>query len=329
VEYCRSFRHFTAEVLENLFHFEGKFLVSMAWLIAKPGRLTKEFVAGRRQSQLNPLRFYIFGTVLFFLVFHLVNHGHLIDFNRREVDALGKNLDAKSGEWVAGHRLSHEQKAELTRRLDAVRATDAIVDLSTLNRLIAEVKRDVPDAPAAPNAHAAASVGGAKITIKPMTTESAWIAKVGNSLLEKIRSGELRVSDIYDELEHRIPTMLFLGMPLFALVLKLRFLSTGRFYLEHLIFSLHLHTWFFIVIVVAKGYIGLGGLFGSGLANAIEWAVTGWMLWYLVASFRTVYGQRWLGSTFTALGVGFVYTFALFLIAIALFSATVIWIALE
>ena len=316
-------------MLENLFHFEGKFLVSVAWLLAKPGRLTKEFIAGRRQSQLNPLRFYIFGTVLFFLVFHLVNNGHLIPFDRHQLDDLGKNLDAKTGEWVAGHRLSHTQKVELTHRMEALRAKDTIVDLSTLNRLIAEVKRDIPDAPTAPSAHSSASVGGAKITLKPMTTESAWVARVGNSLLEKIKSGDLRVSDIYDELEHRIPTMLFLGMPVFALILKLRYLSTGRFYLEHLIFSLHLHTWFFIAVLVIKGYIGLGGVLGSGVANAIEWAVTGWMLWYVVAAFRTVYGQRWVGSTFTALAVGLVYTFALFLIAIALFSATVIWIALE
>ena len=71
IEYHRSFYHLAHEVVENLFHFDGKFFASVAWLLARPGKLTVEFNAGRRQSQVPPLRFYLFVSVLFFLGVHL------------------------------------------------------------------------------------------------------------------------------------------------------------------------------------------------------------------------------------------------------------------
>ena len=90
VDYHRGFHYLFHDLLENLFHFEGKFFVTVAWLLAKPGRITLEFIAGRRASQLNPLRFYIFVSVLFFLGLSLLNHGHLIDIPRKAVDDLQK-----------------------------------------------------------------------------------------------------------------------------------------------------------------------------------------------------------------------------------------------
>ncbi len=92
VDYHRGFHHLFHDLAENLFHFEGKFFVTVAWLLAKPGRITLEFIAGRRASQLNPLRFYIFVSVLFFLGLSLLNHGHLIDIPRKEVDELQLDL---------------------------------------------------------------------------------------------------------------------------------------------------------------------------------------------------------------------------------------------
>ncbi|HYP17616.1 MAG TPA: DUF3667 domain-containing protein, partial [Opitutus sp.] len=60
--------------------------VSVAWLLATPGRLTAEFNAGRRASQVPPLRFSIFVAALFFLLLHLLNQGHLLPINRHEAE---------------------------------------------------------------------------------------------------------------------------------------------------------------------------------------------------------------------------------------------------
>src|SRR5476651_2041185 len=48
----------------------------------------------------------------------------------------------------------------------------------------------------------------------------------------KIASGELTLKDIWDAVEHRIPTLLFLGVPLFAVFLKIFYLGSGKYYVE-------------------------------------------------------------------------------------------------
>jgi hypothetical protein len=251
VDYHQSFSHLLHDLLENLFHFEGKFFASVAWLIARPGHLTREFIAGRRQSQLNPLRFYLFVSVLFFLVLTLLNHGHL--FSHPE------NLDADA-------RRSLEATAALKRQPPG----------------------SGPQAVPAPVTIAGnpASPGQTHVTVN----ESS---EMGRKFAAKLRSGELTLSGFLDALEHRAPTVLFLAVPFFALLLKLVYVRSKRFYIEHLIFSLHLHTWGFMAVLLIDGYGRLARLGPGWLLTGFGWLAGGWMLWYLLRAFRAVYGQTW------------------------------------
>src|ERR1019366_1203279 len=303
----------------NLFHFEGKFFVTVAWLLAKPGRITLEFIAGRRASQLNPLRFYIFVSVLFFLGLSLLNHGHLIDIPRQAVDDLqldiGKQVQ-KGNSLISD--FTPEEKAELIRRVTEAAKTDGKFDRDAVIASIREARKSTAATAAAP--------------VKKGTHTKVRIdrsSELGRSLARKIGSGELTLRDIWDAIEHRIPTLLFLGVPLFALLLKIFYIRSGKFYVEHLIFSLHLHTWLFLVIMVGNGYLKLASFGPSWLDNLFGWALTLWAVWYFFRSFRVVYGQaRFITATKIVL-LGFAHSFALLMLTIALISATVAWLAYE
>lgn len=327
VDYVRSFRHFLEELLENLFHFEGKFLVSVAWLLAKPGRLTQEFVNGRRQSQLNPLRFYIFATVLFFLGVHLLNHGHIFDFDRAKADKLAQTANA-NGELITS-RLGEDSKndrGDLAQRLaDKVERNGTVdpKDVAEVLRSVANEKHQAAVASAKAAKPSTSEVGDAKTLKKQNRTDFE------TRLREKFDSGELRISHFVDEIEHRIPTILFIGMPVFALILKILHLGRGRYYLEHLVFSLHLHTWAFLVLMVGNGYLKIAALGGTTLRDIVAWVLFGWMGWYVVASFRTVYHQGWRKATFTAVLASMAYSAAITIIATVVIVGTVLWIVLE
>lgn len=313
MDYIRSVRHVFEEALENLFHFEGKFLVSVAWLLAKPGRLTKEFIQGRRQSQLNPLRFYIFATVLFFLGLNLLHHGHILDFDRKKADEVTEKVQAKA------EQLNAEQRQKLKERAAKRADKNGMIDPETFVTLVNEVQAETKNAQ--PDIHKKAEV----VT----DSDVAWMQEVGKRLQHKFSSGELKVSTIIDEIEHRIPTMLFLGMPVLALILKILHLGHSRYYVEHLIFSLHVHTWFFVALMVGSGYVSLAALGPSWMSSLVNWAITFWVIWYVVSSFRVVYAQTWLRASVTAAISGAAYTVALGMIGIVLATITVIWIALE
>lgn len=97
-----------------------------------------------------------------------------------------------------------------------------------------------------------------------------WGARIAVALEEKLRSRDIRLSEMLDEVEHRVPTLLFLGVPVFALILKIVFIRTRRRYIEHLVFSLHLHTWLFLVVTVGYGYFRLADRRPAWVSHALH-----------------------------------------------------------
>jgi hypothetical protein len=60
--------HMVTHAIADYFHFEHKFFGTIGPLLLKPGKLTKEYVAGKRMASIHPIRLYIFISIVFFLV---------------------------------------------------------------------------------------------------------------------------------------------------------------------------------------------------------------------------------------------------------------------
>lgn len=74
------------DVLEGLTHSDSRLWRSLHYLWLKPGRLTLEFVAGRRFSFLPPFRLYLIISVVFFLLFSMSNpHGPILALDATNV----------------------------------------------------------------------------------------------------------------------------------------------------------------------------------------------------------------------------------------------------
>lgn len=66
-----SFRHFLDEFLEGLFHFDNKIWTSLKYLFLYPGKITKDYIEGKRIRFVPPMRMYIFFSFVFFLLLNL------------------------------------------------------------------------------------------------------------------------------------------------------------------------------------------------------------------------------------------------------------------
>lgn len=106
-----------------------------------------------------------------------------------------------------------------------------------------------------------------------------------------------------------LPLMMFVLLPVYALLLKILYIRSGRYYVEHIIYSLHLHSFIFLV---------LGGLIAWWLAldatgyqpDAPWWLITGFWTWFALYPFfamRRVYGQGRFKTALKYLLLGFVY----------------------
>lgn len=56
------------EVMTELFDFDGRMLISLRFLMTRPGFLSYEYIRGRRRSYTSPLRMYLVVSLAFFFI---------------------------------------------------------------------------------------------------------------------------------------------------------------------------------------------------------------------------------------------------------------------
>jgi hypothetical protein len=116
--------------------------------------------------------------------------------------------------------------------------------------------------------------------------------------------------------------MMLACIPLFACVLKILYVRRRIFYIDHLIYALHIHTFAYVgIVLIVLATIGLNN---TSLGPVAGWIVL--LLWIafvvqIFLSIRRVYRQGRLISIFKFLFGGFLY-----LIVVAAALATTFFI---
>ena len=321
VDYRRSFRHVIADVLDSFLNWDSKFFATIALLILKPWRLTNEFLAGKRVRYVNPLRLYLLASILFFFA---VNYG-------------AKGLRFEPG------KLNPKDRAELEADLKKRDLPPAARE--ELQALL----RESSPAPAwspSPNASsplptAASALAGpenykhrqeyGKIGERPFvafdqakstTPFERWIeARAKEKMGERGTKMGLFIATLFSNL----PYMMLCCIPLFAFVLKILYIRRHIFYIDHLIYALHIHTFAYVGIMLIV-------LATVGLNRAAPGPIAGWiiaLLWIgfviqIFLSIRRVYRQSWFISIFKFVFGGFVYLIVLAVALAATFFVTLL-----
>jgi hypothetical protein len=112
-------------------------------------------------------------------------------------------------------------------------------------------------------------------------------------------------------------------IPLFALVLKVLYVRRHLFFIDHLIYALHIHTFLYTGIMLIV-------LATMGLNRTIPGTFAGWiisLLWItfvvqIFLSIRYVYRQGWFISTLKFFTGGLIYLMVLSLALAATFFVT-------
>jgi hypothetical protein len=66
-----TFGNFIHELFNGFFSFDAKFWRTIIPLLTSPGKVSKEYVAGKRNRYSNPFRFYLTVSIFFFLILGL------------------------------------------------------------------------------------------------------------------------------------------------------------------------------------------------------------------------------------------------------------------
>jgi len=333
IEYRRSFRYVFADLLNEFLSWDSKFFTTIALLIFKPWRLTNEFLAGKRVRYVNPLRLYLLASILFFLAVNFGAKGirfdptKFPDEKRAEVAAAIADKRSEIEAELSKENLTPEQRRKAQKALD-------YLTKPTLSATTTPAAEQTPSPTAEPSASPTAEsgqqtygpVGNRPFVVfddaKSTTSFERWIeARAKEKMGEHGTKMGLFISTLFSNL----PYMMLCCIPLFALVLKLLYIRRRLFYIDHLIYALHIHTFFYTAIMLIV-------LATIGLNRFAPDAVAGWLIAFLWIAFvtqiflsiRYVYRQGWFFSIFKFLFGGFVYLMVLVIALAITFFATVV-----
>jgi Protein of unknown function (DUF3667) len=152
---------------------------------------------------------------------------------------------------------------------------------------------DQPPAPAVGASPKPKKNGGMHFTTggedgKNKTPFGIWIEK---QVKDKIGEDGSKARVFLDTLRSNIPAMMLVCIPLFAFVLKILYFRKRRFYVEHLVYALHIHTFFYVAIIITS----LAVMGANRTVPALGGWITGLMTCAIIVqvflSIRRVYGQ--------------------------------------
>ena len=113
------------------------------------------------------------------------------------------------------------------------------------------------------------------------------------------------------------PTVLFVLLPVFALLLKIFYIFKRRLYMEHLIVAMHSHAFLMLSMLVLVALGLLGGLLrphGAWFAVPLDLLTAAAWIWifiYLWLMQKRVYRQGWFMTNLKYWSLGFCYTILL------------------
>jgi hypothetical protein len=294
VETRESFWSLSKHFVFDILHFDGKFWHTLKYLIIRPGRVARQYCEGRRSSYLHPVRMYLFTSAIFFLLFFALKGNQLqikqtplSKSGRTELtDSLNRELESKPAD------------TSILRQLSLLKDT-------TRDVYIKELDTSGKFSFSMANSGKYTSLAHYESAQKnlPKEKRDGWITRMftkrGLELKQKYGSDMTQgVSLIWSDFLHKLPYILFLSLPFFALILKLLYVRRKNFYYsDHAIFTLYHYIFSFVLLMLM---MGVGQLRDWTGFSGLSWLIfILFFLWigYLLIEMKFFYRQGWFKTT--------------------------------
>ena len=282
IEPKESAWHLVTHFFNDITHFDGKFFSTLGRLIKKPGLLPREYMLGRRASYLNPIRMYIFTSAIFFLIFFSFFHvteksvqdSAKYD-NENVAELLAMPTDSLKVYTAKINNGKPVPRDQLEKFFDSVAKTEGFYIGNRNYRSRQEYDSILNK--------------GIK---KHNWLERQLIYKQIEAN-EKYQNNRGRLLTAFvSSFTHSFPQMLFVSLPIFALLLKLLYARRKNYYyVSHGIFSIHLYIFVFIAILLIFGLTQLKDAMHWDWLKYIQRLLGAGIFFYWYKAMRNFYQQ--------------------------------------
>ena len=311
----RSLLHLGEEMLHGVLHFDARIWRTLPLLAFNPGRLTREWVQGRRTRYVSPLAMFLFTVFLMFFVFSFsggIEPDITTTMTPAERVELTRDLEAARVELAAARKAAADAPGSEALKLaeNAQLNTVSIME-SQLGLAPSVTKRSDGFVPGSWQAqvHDAAASGELKVDM-------------GNEALNKTMTKKLLNPDLaLYKIQQTAYKFSFLLIPISIPFVALLFLWRGGFTLyDHGVFVLYSLTAMSILMML----ISVLGPLWSGFAALGALVSTFGVPVHMFAQLKGAYGLSWFSAAWrTVLLMLFcVFAFTLFILAIIALGLT-------
>jgi hypothetical protein len=287
VEVEESFWSLATHLIYDIMHFESKFFDTLKFLLLRPGFLSKEYLRGRRASYLHPIRMYVFTSAIFFIIFFTFVTKH----NDLETEINNQATGSTDGGKIEINKQIRALQDSLKKVKDTIERRQIEKEIQGLNATLSYMralededsvehinKKNDNVIPFAKNIPKSKKEYDSLQQKLPGSERDNWLERFLTYrtiyINQKYKGDEERFKeDFIEKFKHSIPQMMFVSLPLIALILQLLYIRRRKqfFYVDHLILLIHVYTAIFISLLV---YYGLSALYESTHFRLFNWITT-------------------------------------------------------
>lgn len=297
----RSISESVRRLYREIVGLENQVIRTVIALLVEPGELPLAFHRGRTRRYVPAVRLYLLVSLLFFLTLSMTDVA-LVQFELREVPNSYVVKVLPDGDLVV---VSNGRTSAPISRKDVQEAADS----SMTPGVHSGIQTDI---------HFFAPIGRFHQTITPSgwvrieqikasilkqvgNDPNGWMARNALGTIEQLGRDPAALNG---PLMRWTPRVLFLLLPLFALLLSAFYVRHRKqfYFVDHLNFSLSIHSFIFVMLILAIGAAQL--LSGAIVADVVLLSIAV----YLLIALKRFYGQSWIVTVVKFVSICFVYS---------------------
>ncbi len=298
-----SLKQYFAEYLSGFFSFDNRFIKTVIPLIFKPGKVTREYIEGKRKKYVNPFQLYLNITIIFFLLiglFSTINNfketQNISEVSQNDPKDLSKALDTinkilinENGKIKTADEDTEDAFINFELETDSIKNYDLQPEnkKDTITSSTEKFFIKITEFMKYDNEHEDIDIPTAlnELGYEVNNWNIFYFSKAQN--INKFTKDPNFIKSYSDNIISKISVALFLLLPIFTLIVAILYIRNKYNYSEHLVFVFHTQTVFFILLIF---FIIIDRIF------KIKWGITlsiFLFLSYLYIALRNFYKQGW------------------------------------
>ena len=287
----RSLYQLFKEFLDNFLNLDARIWRTLMNIFV-PGKLTKEYFRGRHQSYSHPIRLFLITSIVLFSILSFKG------LNFLEMDLVESDTWKKAEKNVYFEEFSEVvDSVSNVLKIEQPNAIAINVLDSLSNRLPTFLETDSLDLTVNKEVWKLSTKDIIELkedeVVEKYNIEGFWTQTIVRQIVKTLKNTSNFAKFIWSNL----PIMLLIMMPGVAFLLKLFYFRRDYYFVEHLVFSFHLHAFFFLIVSLLMLLSGV-----SVVSVLSGFSIMGF-LFYLYFAFKNFYGQGRLKTFVKLFGV--------------------------